>query len=303
MTLPIVEVSQIKKSFGLVKAVDDVSFSVEKGEIFALLGPNGAGKTTTIRIMLDIYRPDQGKVAVFGGPMDEAKKDRIGYMPEERGLYQDLPLEGVLVYLASLKGVSADQARRRASAYLERFDLEAYKHNKVKELSKGMQQKAQIIATLLHHPDLVIIDEPFSGLDPVNTQAVKDLLLELHRQNVTIIMSTHQMHQVEELCDRILLVNQGKVMLYGGLEKIRHQYAGNTVLVRTEKPIPVDLPGVLDLTSHNSATRLTLSPGFSPQDLLRNLVDLNIPLEQFEIAVPTLDEIFIRVVKGEGPQV
>ena len=301
--MPIVEVSQIKKSFGLVKAVDDVSFSVEKGEIFALLGPNGAGKTTTIRIMLDIYRPDQGKVAVFGGPMDEAKKDRIGYMPEERGLYQDLPLEGVLVYLASLKGVSADQARRRASAYLERFDLEAYKHNKVKELSKGMQQKAQIIATLLHHPDLVIIDEPFSGLDPVNTQAVKDLLLELHRQNVTIIMSTHQMHQVEELCDRILLVNQGKVMLYGELEKIRHQYAGNTVLVRTEKPIPVDLPGVLDLTSHNSATRLTLSPGFSPQDLLRNLVDLNIPLEQFEIAVPTLDEIFIRVVKGEGPQV
>lgn len=300
--MPIVEVYQIRKSFGLVKAVDDVSFSVEKGEIFALLGPNGAGKTTTIRIMLDIYRPDQGKVAVFGGPMDEAKKDRIGYMPEERGLYQDLPLEGVLVYLASLKGVSADQARRRASTYLERFDLEAYKHNKVKELSKGMQQKAQIIATLLHQPDLVIIDEPFSGLDPVNTQAVKDLLLELHRQNVTIIMSTHQMHQVEELCDRILLVNQGKVMLYGELEKIRHQYAGNTVLVRTEKPIPVDLPGVLDLTSHNSATRLTLSPGFSPQDLLRNLVDLDIPLEQFEIAVPTLDEIFIRVVKGEGPR-
>ena len=300
--MPIVEVSQISKSFGLVKAVDDVSFAVEKGEIFALLGPNGAGKTTTIRIMLDIYRPDQGKVAILGGPMDEAKKDRIGYMPEERGLYQDLPLEGVLVYLASLKGVSADQARRRASGYLERFDLEAYKHKKVKELSKGMQQKAQIIATLLHQPDLVIIDEPFSGLDPVNTQAVKDLLLELHRQNVTIIMSTHQMHQVEELCDRILLVNQGKVMLYGELEKIRHQYAGNTVLVRTEKPIPVDLPGVLDLTSHNSATRLTLSPGFSPQDLLRNLVDLDIPLEQFEIAVPTLDEIFIRVVKGEGPR-
>jgi ABC-2 type transport system ATP-binding protein len=303
MTMPVVEVSQINKSFGLVKAVDDVSFSVEEGEIFALLGPNGAGKTTTIRIMLDIYRPDQGKVAVFGGPMDEAKKDRIGYMPEERGLYQDLPLEGVLVYLASLKGVSADQARRRASGYLERFDLEAYKHKKIKELSKGMQQKAQIIATLLHQPDLVIIDEPFSGLDPVNTQAVKDLLLELHRQNVTIIMSTHQMHQVEELCDRILLINHGKVMLYGELEQIRHQYAGNAVLVRAEKPIPVDLPGVLDLASYNSATRLTLSPDVSPQDLLRNLVDLNIPLEQFEIAVPTLDEIFIRVVKGEGPQV
>jgi ABC-2 type transport system ATP-binding protein len=223
-------------------------------------------------------------------------------MPEERGLYQDLPLERVLVYLASLKGVSANQARRRVSAYLERFDLDAHKQKKVKELSKGMQQKAQIIATLLHQPDLVIIDEPFSGLDPVNTRTVKDLLLELHRQKVTIIMSTHQMHQVEELCDRILLINRGKVMLYGGLEQIRRQYAGNAVLVRAGKPLPPALPGVLDLAAHNSASRLTLSPGFSPQDLLRNLVNLDIPLEQFEIAVPTLDEIFIRVVKGEGDQ-
>jgi ABC-2 type transport system ATP-binding protein len=188
------------------------------------------------------------------------------------------------------------------SAYLERFDLDAHKQKKVKELSKGMQQKAQIIATLLHQPDLVIIDEPFSGLDPVNTRTVKDLLLELHRQKVTIIMSTHQMHQVEELCDRILLINRGKVMLYGGLEQIRRQYAGNAVLVRAGKPLPPALPGVLDLAAHNSASRLTLSPGFSPQDLLRNLVNLDIPLEQFEIAVPTLDEIFIRVVKGEGDQ-
>ncbi len=298
--MPVVDVAQISKSFGPVKAVDEVSFAVDQGEIFALLGPNGAGKTTTIRIMLDIYRPDRGKVAIFGGPMTEAMKDRIGYMPEERGLYQDLPLERVLVYLASLKGVSADQARRRASSYLERFDLEAHKHKMVKELSKGMQQKAQIIATLLHQPDLVIIDEPFSGLDPVNTRSVKDLLLELHRQNVTIIMSTHQMQQVEELCDRILLINQGKVMLYGELEQIRRQYAGNAVLVRTEKPLPVGLPGVVDLAAHNSASRLTLSPGISPQDLLHSLVDLGIPLELFEIAVPTLDEIFIRVVKGEG---
>lgn len=297
--MSVIEVSQISKSFGPVKAVDDVSFSVEKGEIFALLGPNGAGKTTTIRILLDIYRPDRGHVAVFGGPMTEAKKDQIGYMPEERGLYQDLPLERVLLYLASLKGVPADQARRRASAYLERFDLEAYKHKKVKELSKGMQQKAQIIATLLHQPDLVIIDEPFSGLDPVNTQVVKDLLMELHRRNVTIIMSTHQMHQVEELCDRILLINQGKAMLYGKLDRIRHRYAGNAVLVRAEKPLPLGLPGVVDIAVHNAARRLTLSPDVSPQDLLRTLVEMNIPLEQFEIAVPTLDEIFIRVVKGD----
>jgi ABC-2 type transport system ATP-binding protein len=302
MTVPVVEVSQISKSFGPVKAVDDVSFSVEEGEIFALLGPNGAGKTTTIRIMLDIYRPDRGQVAIFGGAMTEAKKDRIGYMPEERGLYQDLPLERVLLYLASLKGIPAEKARRQASGYLQRFNLEAYKKKKVKELSKGMQQKAQIIATLIHQPDLVIIDEPFSGLDPVNTQAVKDLLLELHRQNVTIIMSTHQMQQVEELCDRILLINHGKVMLYGKLEQIRQQYAGNAVLVRAKKPLPLDLPGVVGVAAHNSASRLTLSPGVSPQDLLRGLVELDIPLEQFEIAVPTLDEIFIRVVRGEAGQ-
>ncbi len=302
MTVPVVEVTQISKTFGPVKAVDDVSFSVEEGEIFALLGPNGAGKTTTIRIMLDIYRPDRGKVAIFGGAMTEAKKDRIGYMPEERGLYQDLPLESVLLYLASLKGIPTEKARSRASGYLQRFNLEAYKKKKVKELSKGMQQKAQIIATLIHQPDLVIIDEPFSGLDPLNTQAVKDLLLELHRQKVTIIMSTHQMQQVEELCDRILLINHGKVMLYGKLEQIRRQYAGNAVLVRAKKPLPLDLPGVVSVTTHNSTSRLTLSTGVSPQDLLRDLVELDIPLEQFEIAVPTLDEIFIRVVSGEAGQ-
>jgi ABC-2 type transport system ATP-binding protein len=298
--LPVVEVSHVSKRFGAVKAVDDVSFSVEKGEIFGLLGPNGAGKTTTIRVVLDILKPASGQVAILGGPMDEAKKDRIGYMPEERGLYQDIPLEQVLVYLASLKGVSSDEARRRAGEYLERFELAAYKHNKVKELSKGMQQKAQIIATILHEPELIVIDEPFAGLDPINTQMVKKLLLDLHRNGATIIMSTHQMHQVEELCDRILLINHGQLILYGDLAGIRRSYAGHAVLVRSQEPLPA-LPGVEVVETQNSATRLSLSPGLSPQDVLRSLVKQNVSLEQFEIAAPTLDEIFIRAVQGEQP--
>ena len=297
--MPTVDVSHITKSFGQVKAVDNVSFTVEKGEIFGLLGPNGAGKTTSIRVMLDIFKPDRGEVSILGGPMTEAKKDRIGYMPEERGLYQDIPLERCLVYLGSLKGLSPAEVRQRAGEYMERFDLVEHKDKKIKELSKGMQQKAQIIATLLHRPELVIIDEPFSGLDPVNTQMVKSLLRDLHAQGVTIIMSTHQMHQVEELCDRIMLINHGRVVLYGNLEDIRRKFAGHAVLVRARDLLP-SLSGVERVEPHNSASLLTLSPGITPQEVLKTLVAQDVALEQFEIATPTLDEIFIRVVQGEG---
>jgi ABC-2 type transport system ATP-binding protein len=296
--LSTVEVSHITKTFGPIKAVDDVSFTVEKGEIFGLLGPNGAGKTTLIRILLDIFKPDRGEVAILGGPMNEGKKNLIGYMPEERGLYQDIPLERCLVYLGSLKGMSPAEASRCAGEYLERFDLAAYKRKKVKELSKGMQQKAQLITTLLHRPELLIVDEPFGGLDPVNTQMVKDLLREQRDRGVTIIMSTHQMHQVEELCDRIVLIDHGRVMLYGGLEDIRHRYSGHAVLVRAIGELPT-LTGVERVEPHNTAIRLTLAPGTAPQDVLRTLVSQNVILEQFEIAIPTLDEIFIRVVQSE----
>jgi len=297
--MPTVEISHIAKSFGPVKAVDDVSFSVEKGEIFGLLGPNGAGKTTLIRILLDIFKPDTGSTAVLGGPMTEAKKDRIGYMPEDRGLYQDIPLDRCLVYLGTLKGLPTAEVKRRMGDYLERFDLAAHKHKKIKELSKGMQQKAQIIATLLHEPDLLIVDEPFSGLDPVNTQMVKDILREQRDRGVTILMSTHQMHQVEELCDRIVLIHQGRVMLYGELVDIQHKFTGDAVLVRAEGEIPT-VAGVSSMEAHNAAIRLNLVPGTSPQEVLRALVAQGVALEHFEIAVPTLDEIFIKVVQGEG---
>ena len=293
--MPTVDISHITKTFGAVKAVDDVSFTVEPGEFFGLLGPNGAGKTTSIRIMLDIFKPDSGQVSVLGGAMTEEKKNRIGYMPEERGLYQDQPLERVLTYLATLKGLPHHEIRSQLDAYLSRFDLEPYRHKKIKELSKGMQQKAQIVATLIHRPELLIIDEPFSGLDPVNTQMVKDLLREVHDQGATIIMSTHQMHQVEELCQRILLMDHGQVLLYGPIEQIRRQFAANALIVRTPDPLPA-VPGVLGIERLNGSQRLTLAPDTAPQQVLRALMEQNVTLEGFEVAAPDLDEIFIRVV-------
>ena len=294
-----VEISHIAKSFGNTKAVTDVSFEVEHGEIFGLLGPNGAGKTTTIRMMLDIFKPDDGTVSILGGPMNEGKKSRIGYMPEERGLYQDVSLERCLLYLASLKGVPDGEARQRLEKYLERFDLAEHRGKKVKELSKGMQQKAQIITTLLHQPELVVIDEPFTALDPLNVQLVKDLMQELRRQGATIIMSTHQMHQVEELCDRILLIDKGHDVLYGELAEIRRRFSGHAVLVRAAGELP-KLPGVKDIVAHNNAVRLNLEDDITPQTILLELTGRNIVLEKFEIAIPSLDEIFIRVVRDGG---
>ncbi|HNS02028.1 MAG TPA: ATP-binding cassette domain-containing protein [Anaerolineae bacterium] len=293
-----VEVSHLKKAFGPTQAVADVSFAVEKGEIFGLLGPNGAGKTTSIRLMLDIFQPDAGTVSILDGPMTEAKKNRIGYMPEERGLYQEMPLEACLIYLATLKGLSKTDARRRLQPYLEHFDLAQHRAKKVKELSKGMQQKAQIISTVLHEPEILIMDEPFSGLDPVNTQLAKDLMLELHRRGVTIIMSTHIMHQVEELCNRIVLINQGRNVLYGDLAQIRREHSGHAVRVKVDGELPA-LAGVQAVTPHNDALQLTLDQQTSPQEILQQLVSQHCAIEQFEIALPSLDEIFIQVVSEQ----
>jgi ABC-2 type transport system ATP-binding protein len=295
-TMHTAEVSHIAKSFGNTEAVADVSFTVERGEIFGLLGPNGSGKTTTLRVLLDVFKPDGGTVSILGGPMSEEKKNRIGYMPEERGLYQDLSVERCLLYLSTLKGVPAKAARERLTEHLERFDLAEHKGKKVKELSKGMQQKAQIINTILHRPELIVIDEPFTALDPLNTQLVKDLMKELRDEGSTIIMSTHQMHQVEELCDRILLIDDGRNLLYGDLEQIRRQYSGHAVLVRVAGELPA-VPGIEQLLPHNNAAKLILAEGTSPQDVLQALMARGVILERFEVAIPTLDEIFIRVVE------
>ncbi|WP_322791987.1 ABC transporter ATP-binding protein [Bellilinea sp.] len=295
-----IQVNQISKRFGSQQAVDQVSFEVEPGEIFGLLGPNGAGKTTTIRIILDIFKPDSGEVVVLGGKMSEEKKNRIGYLPEERGLYQDITLETCLNYLARLKGLKPAEAAARVEQMMKRFDLYDHRKKKVKELSKGMQQKAQLIITLVHDPQLIIIDEPFSALDPVNTQMVKDLLREERDKGKTIVMCSHQMHQVEELCDRLVLINRGKVMLYGKLNDIRRQYSGQEVIVHPLNDLPAQIPGVNRIERENSAYILHLADQITPQTILKNLVDQGIALERFEIALPTLDEIFIQVVTARG---
>jgi ABC-2 type transport system ATP-binding protein len=297
-----ITVEHISKNFAALRAVNDVSFTVEPGEIFGLLGPNGAGKTTTIRIILDIFKPDTGSISVLGGAMSEAKKDRIGYMPEERGLYQDITVERCLVYLATLKGMQVGEAKKRIDQYLVRFDLLAYRRKKLKELSKGMQQKAQLIATLVHRPELIIIDEPFNALDPVNTQMVKELLREERQKGAAIIMCTHQMAQVEELCDRLVLINRGQAVLYGQLNEIRRSFAARELLVRSVEALPVAIPGVASIETHNSSFHLKLLPDTTPQAVLKYLVEQNVDLEQFEIAMPSLDEIFIQVVKGKGGQ-
>jgi ABC-2 type transport system ATP-binding protein len=289
-------VDHIQKKFGQTQAVDDVSFSVNNHEIFGLLGPNGAGKTTTIRIILDIFKADKGSVSILGGPMNEGKKDRIGYLPEERGLYQDIPLDRCLIYLAGLKGLTVAESKTRLSRFLERFELTPHRSKKVKELSKGMQQKAQLIATLIHEPEVVIIDEPFTALDPINTQMVKDLLDEERKKGRAIIMCTHQMHQVEELCDRLVLIDHGRSMLYGTLDEVRNRYATQDILVNASAPLPAKITGVERVEVINTHKKLVLKSGVTAQGVLSELVRMKVPIEHFEIAVPSLDEVFIRVV-------
>ncbi len=297
---PTVTISHVSKSFGPVQAVKDVSFEVHPGEIFGLLGPNGAGKTTTLRMMLDIFKPERGEVTLFGGGMTEEKKNRIGYLPEERGLYKDLKLEPTLIYLATLKGLDESTARQRLETWLRRFDLYEHRAKKVQELSKGMQQKAQIITTLLHEPDLIVVDEPFAGLDPLNTRLVKDIIEEQRQAGRAIIMSTHQMYQVEALCNRIVLIDEGRTVLYGKVDDIKRDFAGNAVTVAGQGDF-TQLAGVLKAQRHNGAWHLALEPGIAPQDIFRALAArADVKIERFEIAEPSLDDIFISVVKGEG---
>ena len=293
-----VVVNGLSKRFGDVQAVADVSFNVEAGEIFGLLGPNGAGKTTTIRMMLDIFKPDQGSIEIFGGRLDVNGKRRTGYLPEDRGLYKDQKLDSTLIYLAQLKGMEKKTASLRLDIWLERFDLAEHRHKKGSELSRGMQQKAQIIAALLHDPDLVVVDEPFSGLDPVNTRMVKGILEELRAEGKTIIMSTHQMYQVEALCNRIVLIDKGRSVLYGLVNEIKRNFAGNAIVLQGQGDFE-QLPGVLDTRKENGAWHLALEMGADPQELLRALTSRpNLHLERFELAEPSLEDIFVHVVGG-----
>lgn len=294
------DINQVTKHFGDVKAVNGVTFKVQAGEIFGLLGPNGAGKTTLIRSALDIIKPTSGEISILGGPMTEEKKSRIGYLPEERGLYADMTLMDTLIYLGQLKGLSRAKARGLTETYLREVELWEAKDRKIQALSRGMTQKAQFIAGIMHEPDLIIIDEPFSGLDPVNTRMIKKLLYRMKDRGAGIIMSTHQMHQVEEMCSRIFLINQGDRVLYGPLEDIRKQFSTNAVEVDLAGELDA-VQGVEQLTPRNGGYRMVLEEGAKPEDVLRRLVaNPQVTVKRFEQVEMSLDEIFVRVVGGEA---
>jgi ABC-2 type transport system ATP-binding protein len=291
----VLTVSHLSKYFGDFRAVDDLSFEVHSGEVFGLLGPNGAGKTTAIRAIMDIARGDEGSITLFGQP-PQMVREQIGYLPEERGLYRDLKVIDVMVYLAALKGTSRSEARRRAMRWLERVDLLPRALDRVRDLSGGMQQKLQIVSCLVHGPDLLILDEPFQALDPVNVDLVKGLIRELQKEGKTIVLSAHQMNLVEALCDRIVLINRGKAVLYGTLGEIKQRYAAQTVRLRTTAALE-PLPGIAEIKPiENHTYTLTLKDA-SAQQVLATLVKQGVEIESFEVASAPLEEIFIAVVR------
>jgi ABC-2 type transport system ATP-binding protein len=294
-----VEVSHVAKSFADKVAVDDLSFSVAPGEMFGLIGPNGAGKTTTIRMMMDIIKPDSGEVTILGEKLAEATKDKLGYMPEERGLYKKLSVLESIVYLASLKGVDRKSATEKANELLNQTGMLDSQRKKIEELSKGMGQIIQFIVTIIHDPQLVILDEPFAGLDPVNTELLKGMLADLRNQGKAVILSTHQMNQVEELCDRILMINNGQAVLYGNLSEIRTRYRGNSVLLDFKGELG-EIPGVTGKRPHKGYTELILDGKTAPQQVLEHLVSRGLAINRFEVATPSLNEIFLKEV-GRKP--
>jgi ABC-2 type transport system ATP-binding protein len=293
-----IEVNHIFKTYGNRAAVDDVSFDVNQGEIFGLIGPNGAGKTTTIRMMMDIIKPDSGDIKVMGEKLNDASKNKIGYLPEERGLYKKMSVMDTIIYFASLKGVDSQLARQRGEELLKRADLLPHRHKRIEELSRGMSQLIQVIITVIHEPDLIILDEPFSGLDPVNTQLLKDLIRDLKNKGKTIIMSTHLMNDIEELCDRLLMINKGHAVLYGSLAEVKSKYRNNAVLVETAGEMGT-IEGVTEQRPLNGAVELKLDANTTPQMLLERLIKKGIVVNRFELSMPSLTEIFIKVVGDE----
>ena len=289
-----VEVSNIVKSYADKVAVDGLSFSIAQNEIFGLIGPNGAGKTTTIRMMMDIIKPDSGEVAILGEKLSEASKNRLGYLPEERGLYRKLTVIDSIIYLASLKGIDRHSAEEKADRLLKQTGMLAHKTKRIEELSRGMGQIIQFIITIIHNPELVVLDEPFSGLDPVNTELVKRMFIDLRNQRKTVILSTHQMNQVEELCDRILMIDNGSAVLYGNLTDIKEKYRSNSVIIDFKGDLG-QTPGVIEKRAHKGYIELVLDGNTTPKQVLERLVNTGIVINRFEVATPSLNEIFLKV--------
>jgi ABC-2 type transport system ATP-binding protein len=288
----------VAKQFNSVTAVSELDLRVGEGALYGLLGPNGAGKTTTLRMMMRVLIPDHGTVQIFGEPLTDRAQDLIGYLPEDRGLYPRMKVREVLRFLAALKGVTEPEADRRARQWLERLELGAWTERKIIDLSKGMQQKVQFIAAILHQPRLLILDEPFSGLDPLNAQVIKDIMLELRGQGTTLILSTHRMEQVEMMCDSICLIHQGRKVLDGELAAIKQSYGKNTLRLQySGNGDFLDLPGLIESTNHYGAmVEVKLRPGADPQEILKLAVERGVRISRFELTEPPLTDIFIEKV-------
>ncbi len=293
----------IAKAFAGHVAVKDLSLDVPRESVFGLLGPNGAGKTTTLRMVLDILGPDSGTIEILGAPADHAARDRIGYMPEERGLYPRMVLEEQLVFMAAIKGVPRKEAEKRLGPWLERFGLADWRKKKTNELSKGMQQKAQFVATVLHRPDILIMDEPMSGLDPVGMDVMREVMLDLRRGGTTIVLSSHQMEAVEKLCDRVALINRGEKILDGSVAEVKARHGKNTVVLAYDGDGAFlgSLPGVAKVTDFGQYVEVRLREGTDPQPLLREAAG-RLRLRRFEIVEPSLHDIFVETVTGHGKE-
>lgn len=294
-------IENVTKRYEGHTAVDDLSLTIEPGVVYGLLGPNGAGKTTTIRMIMGIIEPDEGKIEIFGEPFSESMKERIGYLPEERGMYRKMKVIDHIVFLAEIKGMTAKAAAGRAKQWLERVDLAGWEDKPVEALSKGMQQKIQFISTVIHEPQMVILDEPFTGLDPINTQLLKDVIIEMKDEGRTVILSTHLMDQVEKLCERICLINRGRKVLEGGLGEIKMRFSKNVVSMRYSgsKRELESHPDVEKVGEFGQGLSVTLAEGADPSSMLRFALDHG-RVDRFEVGELSLHDIFISQVRAKG---
>lgn len=298
--MPALSVDNIVKRYDKFTAVDRVSFNLDEGSMFGLLGPNGAGKSTTMRMIMNIIRPDDGQITLFGKPFTEASKNTVGYLPEERGLYQKMKILDVLQFLGEMKGLSGSEAKERSLSWLERFGMSDRAERKVEELSKGLQQNIQFISTVLHQPKLLIVDEPFSGLDPVNSQFLKDTLLQLRKEGTTIILSTHLMDQAERLCDNICLINGGKIVVSGDLAAIKRDHSSNSVVLEFngDGSFISGLPYVSGIDNYGNYMEVHLQNDAHPKELFKELAKSELEMRRFEATETSLNEIFINLVGG-----
>ncbi len=298
------KVKELRKEFDGIVAVDNVSFEVQRGQIFGLLGPNGAGKTTTIRMILQIIKPDKGLILYDGKPFTPEQWNRFGYLPEERGLYRKSRVIDVILYFAGLKGIRGNEAHKRIFYWLERFGLQQDAHRKVEEFSKGNQQKIQLIIAFLHNPQLIVLDEPFSGLDPINQQLLKDIILELRQKNMAIIFSAHQMEQVEKICDSLLILKKGREVLHGSLTEVKRNFGTNTIRIEYEGHAEFMLshPLVRKADVYHNYAEVELNDITQSNFFLKDIVD-HLKIKRFEMVEPSLHTIFLHVIQSDTEKI